>query len=194
MTPNLTIKEQKRRFFLNLRKDENVVTQKLIFQEVSKYLNHFLSYQNSDGYIGIYWPLSGEIDLRSLSKCLNFSLALPASDLDGGLSYHPWKDFPLGKDVYGIPAPIHLPSLSAKDLKLLLVPALSIDKAGIRLGYGAGCFDRLRSIDPWRSIPALVVLPQACVSSNLLPCDSWDVPFNGWISETGITFCSSKNR
>ncbi len=193
MTPVDNIKEEKRSFYLKLRNTSYQVVQKLIFKQVCNYLEQFLIENKSEGYIGIYWPLQGEIDLRSLANCLKFSLALPVSGLNGGLSYHAWNDSSLGKDVHGIPAPIHCPSLQAEDIKLLLVPALSIDNAGTRLGYGGGYFDRLRSHDSWRSIPALVVLPQVCVSSNPLPRDSWDVPFNGWISEAGFSFCLPNN-
>ena len=47
-----------------------------------------------------------------------------------------------------------------------------IDKNGNRLGYGAGCFDRLRRNKYWRAIPAFVVLPNVCVSNSLFPINS----------------------
>ena len=68
---------------------------------------------------------------------------------------------------------------------LLLVPALAIDRTGIRLGYGGGYYDRLRADPTWASVPAWVVLPSACISSEPLPRDAWDVPFTGWITEHG---------
>ncbi|MFN5162901.1 MAG: 5-formyltetrahydrofolate cyclo-ligase, partial [Cyanobacteriota bacterium] len=76
-------------------------------------------------------------------------------------------------------------SLAAPDLGLLLVPALAIDRRGIRLGYGGGWYDRLRADPAWRAVPALVVLPAACVV-EALPSDPWDVPFDGWIDESGL--------
>ena len=162
----------------------------IICTQVLNYLANSNSVKNLKGYVGIYWPLAGEVDLRSLATTLELPLALPASKYDRSLSYHQWGDSLLLKDLQGIPAPIDQPSLQAKELKLLLVPALSIDHLGIRLGYGGGFFDRLRTNDSWRSIPAFVVLPQVCVSSVPLPRDTWDVPFNGWITEEGITFRS----
>ena len=53
-----------------------------------------------------------------------------------------------------------------------------------RLGYGGGWFDRLRADPPWRRVPALVVLPAACVC-EALPQEPWDVPFAGWLDEQG---------
>ena len=73
----------------------------------------------------------------------------------------------------------------ARTTWLLFVPALAVDKTGIRLGYGGGYYDRLRSRQDWTNVPAWVVLPETCVSKELLPRDPWDIPFSGWISEQG---------
>ena len=193
MESDLNVKDQLRSDFLNLRKNKKLFTDELIFQQVSNFLDKFLMTHKGYGFIGIYWPLAGEIDLRPLSQCPELLFALPACKPEGCLSYHPWNDSSLEKDFHGIASPMHLPPLNPDELKLLLVPALAIDHAGIRLGYGGGYFDRLRSNFSWRSIPSLVVLPQACVSSQALPRNSWDVPFDGWISEEGTTFCVPMN-
>jgi len=67
---------------------------------------------------------------------------------------------------------------------MLLVPALAMDQRGIRLGSGGGWYDRLRADPAWRLLPALAVLPAACVAPSL-PADPWDVPFTGWLDEIG---------
>lgn len=74
--------------------------------------------------------------------------------------------------------------MEAQQLDLLLVPALAIDQRGVRLGYGGGWYDRLRAEPAWRRVPALVVLPAACVCDRL-PVDPWDVLFDGWLDERG---------
>lgn len=126
------------------------------------------------------------------------------------LVYLPWNgEPPSGRDACGIPAPLPallpapLPSslpapgasppggsvalLAPEALGLLLVPALAIDQAGIRLGSGGGWYDRLRADPAWRAVPALAVLPAACVCHRL-PRDPWDVPFCGWLDERGVTW------
>ena len=140
-----------------------------------------------DGRLGLYWPLPGEPDLLPLLPALRrWTLALPCSDGQGGLSYRPWDGMPMeGRDGCGIPAPVDLPPLESHQLQLLLVPALALDEKGIRLGYGGGYYDRLRATPVWADLPAWVVLPQACISHALLPRDPWDVPFSGWITEEG---------
>ena len=148
-------------------------------------MNKLLSLDQIKGYLGLYWPLDSEVDLRCLKVNLKTPVALPASNKEGQINYHPWIDTPLKKDCFGIPAPLDQPVLKAKEMSLLLVPALAIDQNGYRLGYGGGFFDRLRARSSWRSITSLVVLPKACVSKQPLPMDSWDIPFHGWINEDG---------
>lgn len=134
-------------------------------------------------HLGLYWPLAGEIDLRPLADQL--PVALPA--IHGQrLVYRPWRPGqPLEPDACAIPAPPETAGeLRPSQLGLLLVPALAINPAGIRLGYGGGWYDRLRADAAWRQVPALAVLPAACCNT-CLPRDPWDVPFAGWINERG---------
>ena len=139
--------------------------------------------------LGLYWPVGHEPDLRPLaehlSPCWRHHLALPAIRGDR-LLYLPWQPGdPLALDGAGIPAPLGERGLAPQQLGLLLVPALAVDHNGLRLGSGGGWYDRLRSHPSWRAVPALVVLPAACVVT-LLPSDPWDVPFPGWLEEQGL--------
>lgn len=155
------------------------------------------------GRLGLWWPIGAEPDLRPLAAAIDARspgrLALPAV-LPGPapnpalqLLYLPWRPGdPLAPDACGIPAPDGtLPPLPAAAFALLLVPALAIDGAGIRLGSGGGWYDRLRCRAGWRDVPALAVLPAACVHPQPLPRDPWDVPFDGWIDERGLHFIAS---
>ncbi len=116
---------------------------------------------------------------------LAWPLALPAV-AEKRLCYRPWSPGqPLVADACGIPAPpASAGDLEPHQLALLLIPALAIDRHGVRLGYGGGWYDRLRADPAWRRRPALAVLPEACVVAEL-PRDPWDVPLDGWISERG---------
>jgi len=139
-------------------------------------------------HLGLYWPIGDEPDLRGLGETIaahQGRLALPAV-LEGQLLYRPWQPGEaLAPDACGIPAPADPLALGAAELGLLLAPALALDQRGIRLGYGGGWFDRLRSDPTWRRVPALAVLPQACLA-EALPADPWDVPFDGWLDERGL--------
>ena len=142
--------------------------------------------------LGLYWPVGAEPDWRPLlarwPEALRRRLALPVVrcvDGVGRLTYGAWHPAdPLAADGCGIPAPMASAPLEAQALALLLVPALAMDHRGIRLGSGGGWYDRLRADPAWRQVPALAVLPAACVVPSL-PADPWDVPFSGWLDETG---------
>jgi 5-formyltetrahydrofolate cyclo-ligase len=138
-------------------------------------------------HLGLYWPLAGEVDLRPLAQQRSGPVALPVIE-QHRLVYRPWQPGqPLEADDCGILAPPACAgNLNPDQLGLLLIPALAIDQRGVRLGYGGGWYDRLRAEPPWRQVPALAVLPEACVVAEL-PHDPWDVPLEGWISERGAT-------
>jgi 5-formyltetrahydrofolate cyclo-ligase len=134
----------------------------------------------------MYWPVGAEPDLRALAQnAATSELALPAV-VAGQLLYRAWRPGEaLVPDACRIPAPAGASALKPDDLSLLLVPALALDQHGIRLGSGGGWYDRLRADPAWRAIPALAVLPTACITRDL-PRDPWDVPFDGWLDERGL--------
>ncbi len=150
------------------------------------------NHQSGPSRLGLYWPVGHEPDWRPLlerwPESLRQRLALPVVRCLGGvgrLTYGAWHPAdPLLADGCGIPAPVAAAPLQADQLALLLVPALAIDQRGIRLGSGGGWYDRLRADPAWRQLPALAVLPAACVAP-FLPADPWDVPFTGWLDESG---------
>ena len=120
-------------------------------------------------HVGIYWPLPGEVDVRQLRDGPHPPLALPVADGNGRLIYRSWCEDPLQPDGCGIPAPATGDALKPDQLALLLVPALAVDGAGIRLGYGGGYYDRLRADPAWAAVPAWVVLPSTCLAAEALP-------------------------
>ncbi len=178
-------KYYQRIFYKKLRKKQMSKVEKNIIQETKKSIESLIRSNKIRGYLGIYWPINDEADIRSLKTTLKIPIALPASHKGGYLTYHPWRENPLKKDFCGIPAPIEEPKLTSKQISLIIVPALAIDQNGYRLGSGGGFFDRLRGQTDWRAIPSLVLVPKACISNKPLPKESWDVPFDGWISEDG---------
>ena len=190
----MTDKQALRRQFRALREQRDD-------QAIRNAVATLLKHAPATGHLGLYWPLKGETDLRPLLPALkNRTLALPCSDGGHGkgseasvgrLSYHAWDQGPLQPDGCGIPAPIDQPALEPDQLQLLLVPALAMDASGIRLGYGGGYYDRLRAITAWQQVTALAVVPQSCISTTPLPRDPWDQPFDGWVCETGVHWCSS---
>ncbi len=187
-------KNQLRKYFKHKRGEVIPSIRQQVFNQVKKELEHLINQDLIQGVIGIYWPILGEIDLRPLKHQVKSEFALPSSNSKGQIKYHPWRNTPLLMDSFKIPSPMQELPLKAESIGLILVPAIAIDSNGIRLGYGGGCFDRLRSQIEWKSIPSFVVLPKACVSSDPLPREEWDIPFDGWITEAGIHQAESNQK
>ena len=137
--------------------------------------------------LAIYPPTLGSVALReSIASWIaqRYGIPAPAAPLANGPE-HQLEAPP--------PPPASGWELSPHALGLLLVPALAFDPhSGIRLGYGGGWYDRLRADPAWRAVPALVVLPSACLSANLAR-EPWDVPFQGWLDEHGVHGCAGRS-
>jgi len=178
----------------NLRNEYNLIrnsNSSIVYEKVKLNVKSALKillnkYHVEGKYIGIYWPLKGEVDIRFIKEINNLKVALPSSSKSKGLSYHHWSNNQLKPDANKIVAPINENALKANDISILFVPAIAIDQEGYRLGYGGGYFDRLRQRDLWFSIPSFVVISNNCISKKPLPRDEWDLPFSGWISEKGL--------
>tara|TARA_Y100001968_G_scaffold128801_1_gene117631 strand:+ start:984 stop:1568 length:585 start_codon:yes stop_codon:yes gene_type:complete len=180
-------KEIKRKEYNLIRKSNSSLIHEKVRSNVKSALKILLKKHHVKGkYIGIYWPLKGEVDIRFIKRINNQKVALPSSSKTNGISYHDWSNNQLEPDSNRIPSPMGRKALAPNSISIIFVPAIAIDQEGYRLGYGGGYFDRLRQKDLWFSVPSFVVISNNCISKKPLPRNKWDLPFNGWISEKGL--------
>lgn len=115
-------------------------------------------------------------------------LALPVVGRQGAMELYRYRRHtPLVPNRFGIPEPApgapHVPKLS---LDVLLVPLVAFDEHGVRLGMGAGYYDRYLSRIPLPMRPRLIGLAHEVQrSGEPLPCAAWDVPLDGVVTEAG---------
>lgn len=97
------------------------------------------------------------------------------------------KDFSaLVPSTFGVPEPIgsEIPA-DAKDIGTIILPMLGFDRAGGRIGYGAGYYDRFLAKHP---IGRKIGIAFGCQEMESLPVDENDIPMDYIITENGIVF------
>ena len=177
-------KKFERRKFKNLMDEISPIDMRNVEINVKLYIDSFFKKEMKSNHVGIYWPLKNEVDIRTLND--KYSLALPRCEENKELFYYEWDDKQLTKDSEGILSPYSSRKLSYKDISILFIPCLAVDKNLTRLGYGGGYFDKLRGDENWRAIPCIGVLTSNCVSPNILTKAEWDIPLSGYITEKEI--------
>ena len=151
----------------------------------------------SSATVAAYLSAGREPDTAPLLTGLHergYDVVVPVCEPDRMLSWCRWTPgVPLVPGLFpSVPEPAG-PRLQVEelpDLKLLLVPALAVDRDGVRLGKGGGYYDRflagLRSAG--NSIPAVAVV----YDSEFAPAGSWtsdslDEPVTGVLTPSQWT-------
>ncbi|MGU3494694.1 5-formyltetrahydrofolate cyclo-ligase [Xanthobacteraceae bacterium A53D] len=140
--------------------------------------------------IALFAPFRDEIDTAPLARLLRAAgaeLALPVTlALGQPLVFRLWRaDDPLSPaGAYAIPTPAEdAPEQVPDDV---IVPLAVFDRAGARIGYGAGYYDRtlalLRREKPVRAFG----LAFACQETATIPAEPHDEPLDGMITEAGF--------
>ena len=136
-----------------------------------------------------YSPIRGEIDPAPLMASLaakGARLALPVITARGqGLRFRAWSaDGRLVRGALGILEPS--PGAAEMIPDILLVPLAAFDKAGHRIGYGAGHYDRtLAQLRKARPITALG-LAFAAQQVEAVPALQHDVALDYVLTETDV--------
>lgn len=137
----------------------------------------------------LFYPIKNEPDLLAFAEYLlsvGKQVAFPISLTDTcRLDFrHVDSLSQMKAGAYGIPEP---PECCRKvenfDGAMCIVPALSYDTRGFRIGYGKGYYDRFLS----RHKPTTVGICYSSLMTDRLPTDPTDIPVDMIITESGVT-------
>ncbi|MGN6326717.1 5-formyltetrahydrofolate cyclo-ligase [Pseudolysinimonas sp.] len=112
---------------------------------------------------------------------------LPVSREDGLLDWAPYDGQEEEEDALGLPAPTTelLGPIAINAADLIVIPAASVDRSGMRMGWGRGYFDKtLGSMEGCPPVYA-VIFDDELVDS--VPRDRHDMPVDGVVTPSGIT-------
>lgn len=141
----------------------------------SKLKKHFCQYP---GLILSYCGFNDELETDELNKHLTLSKALVLPRMEGqDLLFFRVKSIQdLRLNRYGIlePRPEFCNRISPAELSAALIPGLGFDKAGNRLGYGKGYYDRCLVSFP-KSLHTFGIGFQEQLSHEALPFEPHDI-------------------
>lgn len=145
-----------------------------------------------------YWAIADELPLAAVSSGLRRrgqTYCLPVIGGNHLLCFAPWAPGDaIVLNRYGIPEPDATAAtlLQPIDLDVVLVPLLGFDRAGNRLGYGGGYYDRSFAFLLSRSVPAkplLVGIGYNVQELDDIEPESWDVRLDMIVTETETISC-----
>ena len=144
--------------------------------------------------VSAYWPIRSEIDPRPLLFALHEAgarMALPAVTRQGLVFRELTRTGDLAPAGFGTMAP---PEGAAELLPdLVLLPLAGFDRAGNRLGYGRGHYDRgIAALRAAGHAPRLVGLAFAAQGVDAIPPEAHDVPLDGVLTEDGLRRSSAR--
>ena len=138
---------------------------------------------NQANTILAYFSFRQEPDLSSLFTNSQKRWGFPRC-VGESLVWHSWQpDDAINIGTYGIREPQpEAPIIDIEEVDLILVPCVSCDFQGYRLGYGGGYYDRLLSSPGW-NVKATIGVVFDFAYLPQLPVDSWDKPLKTVVTE-----------
>jgi len=136
-----------------------------------------------------FWPIRSEADVRPLMAHLRARgarLCLPVVlDRETIVFRELAVGAPVVKTGFGTTGPG--PEAAVLDPDILLVPLSAFDRAGHRIGYGAGHYDR--AIDRLKAMgrrPRLIGIAFDCQEVASVPAEPHDVALDAILTESGL--------
>lgn len=141
--------------------------------------DHFTNRKIVAGYI----PVGTEADPQALLRIAQekgCSIALPyVTSRASPMRFLRWA---IGEPLHTGPFGLLQPKAESEDCHpdIILTPLVAFDRNLMRLGQGAGHYDRALSV---RSTALIVGIAWSVQETQQLPCDPWDIPLHAILTE-----------
>lgn len=148
--------------------------------------------ERDDLTVAAFVAFKGEPDLMPVLTALHGSgrrVYLPVLDSQA-LRFRRWRpQQPLVANQFGIlEPPAECAEIAPHQLDLVLMPLVAYSPTGVRLGMGAGYYDRTFAFccDEPEAGPLLVGVAYGLQQVDSLPAERWDVPLHAVITDLGV--------
>ncbi|TAL41033.1 MAG: 5-formyltetrahydrofolate cyclo-ligase [Salinibacterium sp.] len=186
------VSHQKRALRAELRERRRITTSTARQRADAALTQHLVELTRSLGAnsVATYLSLPEEPSTRGLlawARTSGVRVLLPISRPDGLLDWVPFEGDDETQDAFGMPTPSGdlLGPIAVNEVDLMLVPAASVDRDGMRLGWGRGFFDRTLGSMETRPPVYAVIFDDEFVDS--VPNERHDQRVDGVVTPSGIT-------
>lgn len=185
-------KKTLRNIFIKKRQNLSFEERKAKDEKISEIIINGYFFNSCDTLLA-YYPIKNEIDMLPVIEAAlksNIKVALPISYENGIMEFRYITSLEnLATGRYNIPEPDKNSELfTGSTSSLCIVPALSYDPYGFRLGYGGGYYDRFLASFKGKTVGAVY----SDFVSHMLPHDQNDIPVSTLITEGGVINCRNE--
>jgi len=183
--------KQKRALRAELRERRRITTPKARLAADAAITQHLIQLASDLGSksIAAYLSLPEEPGTREFLAWAcdkGIRVLLPVSRVDGLLDWAPYDGADEDEDLLGMPTPTSelLGPIAINSVDLIIVPAASVDRTGMRMGWGRGYFDKtLGSMENCPPVYAVIFDDELV---DQVPRERHDQPVNGVVTPSGI--------
>lgn len=171
-----------------------VISEQVRRAESDQLCSHLAEAVGNAATVAAYVPIGAEPGtpqmLEALSQlCQTVLLPVTCTGSDGEhlpLRWGPYRPGQLTAGRFGLrePAEPWLPATALAEAQVVLIPALAVDRRGVRLGRGGGFYDR--SLPLCAAGTRLIAVVRDCEVVDRLPSESHDIRMTHALTPGGV--------